>query len=88
MNITIELPDEIANSLQEKWQDMPRVVLESIALEGYRSGALGEELVRRLLGFTTRFEVHGFLKEHDVPLNYRLEDLEQDRETAKHLGLV
>ena len=88
MNITIELPDEIANSLQEKWQDMPRVVLESIALEGYRSGALGEELVRRLLGFTTRFEVHGFLKEHDVPLNYRLEDLEQDRETAKRLGLV
>ena len=88
MNITIELPDEIASSLQEKWQDMPRVVLESIALEGYRSGALGEELVRRLLGFTTRFEVHGFLKEHDVPLNYRLEDLEQDRETAKHLGLV
>ncbi len=88
MNITIELPDEIANSLQEKWQDMPRVVLESVALEGYRSGALGEELVRRLLGFTTRFEVHGFLKEHDVPLNYRLEDLEQDRETAKRLGLV
>ncbi len=88
MNITIELPDEIANSLQEKWQDMPRVVLESIALEGYRSGALGEELVRRLLGFTTRVEVHGFLKEHDVPLNYRLEDLEQDRETAKRLGLV
>ena len=88
MNITIELPDEIANSLQEKWQDMPRVVLESIALEGYRSGALGEELVRRLLGFTTRVEVHGFLKEHDVRLNYRLEDLEQDRETAKRLGLV
>ncbi len=88
MNITIELPDEIANSLQEKWQDMPRVVLESVALEGYRSGALGEELVRRLLGFTTRFEVHGFLKEHDVPLNYRPEDLEQDRETAKRLGFV
>ncbi len=88
MNIHIEVPDDIANALQEKWQDMPRGVLESIALEGYRCGALGEELARRLLDFPTRFEVHAFLKEHDVPLNYRMEDLEQDREVAKRLGIV
>lgn len=88
MNITIELPDEIVSYLQEHWQDMPRAVLESIALEGYRSGALGEELVRRLLGFNTRFEVHGFLKEHGVPLNYPMEALEQDREAHRRLGLL
>ena len=88
MNINIAVPDEIAKALQEEWQDMPRGVLESIALEGYRCGAMGEELVRRLLGFETRFEVHGFLKDHGVPLNYTLEDLEQDRELAKRLGVV
>lgn len=88
MNITIEVPDEIAHILQEKWENMPRGVLESIALEGYRSGAMGEELVRRLLAFPTRFEVHAFLKAHDVPLNYGMEDLEHDREVAKRLGIV
>ena len=88
MKITFDVPDEIAKALQEQWPDMPRGVLESIALEGYRSGAMGEELVRRLLGFETRFEVHGFLKDHGVPLNYTLEDLEADREVAKRLGIV
>ena len=30
-------------------------------------------------------QVHGFLKEHDVYLNYSLEDLEQDMQTLAHL---
>jgi hypothetical protein len=63
MHITIEVPDEIAKALQEAWQDIPRGVLESIALEGYRSGALSDGQLRRLLDFETRFEVHGFLKD-------------------------
>lgn len=88
MKITVELPDDIAKALQAMWQDMPRGVVESLALEGYRSGALSDGQLRRLLGFETRFEVHGFLKDHGVLLNYGMEDLEQDRETAKRLGLV
>ncbi len=88
MNITIEVPDDIANALQATWRDLSRGVLESLALEGYRSGALSDGQLRRLLGFETRFDVHGFLKDHGVPLNYSMEDLEQDRETAKRLGLV
>ena len=87
MHITIEVPDEIAKALQEAWQDIPRGVLESIALEGYRSGALSDGQLRRLLDFETRFEVHGFLKDHGVPLNYSLEDLEQDRLAHERLGL-
>ena len=62
-------------------------VLESVALESYRSGVLGDEGVRRLLGLATRFDVHAFLAAHQVPLNYTLEDLIQDRETARRLGL-
>ena len=87
MKITFDVPDEIAKALQEQWPDMPRGVLESIALEGYRSGALSDGQLRRLLGFETRFEVHGFLKDHGVPLNYSLEDLEADRLTHERLGL-
>jgi hypothetical protein len=85
MEIAIHLPDDIVRVLP--WQDIPRHMLENIALEGYQTGHLSEEQVRRLLGYSTRLEVHGFLKEHDVPLRYTLEDLEKDREAHRRLGL-
>ena len=88
MEVAISVPDDVVQQLQAHWgEDMPRYILESVALEGYRSGVLGEESVRRLLGLATRFDVHAFLAAHQVPLNYTLEDLEQDRETARRLGL-
>ncbi len=87
MQIALELPEDIARGLEAKWKDLPRAALESLALEGYRSHALTEEQIRRLLGYETRMEVHGFLKEHGVYLHYTLADLERDRETHRRLGL-
>jgi uncharacterized protein UPF0175 len=86
MEVAIHLPDEIGQHLQATHADVPRYVLESLALEGYRSGLLGEEDVRRLLQFASRFEVHAFLDAHGVPLNYTLEDLHADRDTHRRLG--
>ena len=85
MEIAIHLPDDIARVLP--WQDISRHLLEQIALERYLSGHLSEEQVRRLLGYETRLEVHGFFKDHDVPLRYTLADLEKDREAHRRLGL-
>jgi hypothetical protein len=65
---------------------MPRHVLESLALAWYQAGELNEEQVRRLLGYHTRLRVHAFLKEHGVPLQYTVEDLDQDRATHARLG--
>jgi predicted HTH domain antitoxin len=36
-----------------------------------------------MLGFSSRMQVHAFLKERGVHLNYSLDDLEQDRETSQ-----
>jgi hypothetical protein len=83
MNITVEIPDAIAGALAGAGQDPPRAVLEAVALEGYRRQVLGESAVRRLLGFETRMEVHAFLKEHGVYLNYSQEDLEHDLAEAR-----
>jgi hypothetical protein len=44
---------------------------------------LSEADVRQLLGFETRMEVHGFLKEHGAFLAYTDQDLEHDREVAR-----
>ena len=86
MEITIDLPDDIARQVQKQWGDIPRHVLESLALAWYQSGELNEEQVRHLLGYRTRLRVHAFLKDHGVPLQYTLDDLEQDREAHERLG--
>jgi predicted HTH domain antitoxin len=62
--------------------DLQLCTLESVAIEGYRTGALTEGQIRRMLGFETRIEVHELLKNAGVPLDYTEADLEQD--TAAH----
>jgi hypothetical protein len=82
MIITVEIPEELAGQLIAAGRDPARAALEAIALEGYRSDRLTEADIRELLGFDTRMEVHGFLKEHGAFLPYTDEDLEHDREVA------
>jgi predicted HTH domain antitoxin len=67
-----------ARSEQVDVRGLPRSEVESRVLEAYRCGNLSDEQVRRLLGFETQFDVHAFLKERGVYLNYSREDLEQD----------
>ena len=84
MQITIELPEDIAVGLESRWKDLPRATLESLALEAYRSRALTAAQLRRLLGFDTRMQLDAFLKEHEV-YDFTAADFEQDRETLCHL---
>lgn len=86
MEVTICVPEDIAS----RWQaqgDIPRDVLEGAALEAYRKRVIGESRLQEWLGFETRVDVHRFLKEHGVPMNYSLEDLEHDRQTHDRLGV-
>lgn len=80
MNVSINLPEEIAQQLQASWKDMPRRALEAIALEGYRSGALTRDQVARLLELSF-WESEAFLKQHGAWLPYDESDLEQDRQS-------
>jgi hypothetical protein len=83
MQITVDLPQDVADGLAAKWGDLPRAALESLAADGYRSGALGEAQVRRMLGFATRLEVDGFLKARGIYLEYTLDDVERDTEVSR-----
>ncbi len=86
MQITIELPEDIAEGLGSRWKDLPRAALESLALEAYRSRALTAAQLRRLLGFQTRMEVDAFLKEHEI-FDYSAADFELDRESLRELRM-
>ena len=67
MNVAVELPDDIAQQLETAWRDIPRHVLEAVAVEGYRSGALTRGHVQRLLHFSW-WETEAFLKERQAYL--------------------
>jgi hypothetical protein len=84
MQITLELPEDIAQGLESGWKDLLRAALESLALEPYRFQALTAAQLRRLLGFETRMQVDAFLKEHEI-YDYTAADFEQDRETLRQL---
>jgi len=86
MQITLELPDDVAQSLAQDRPDVSRVLLESIAIEGCRSGALSVGQAAELLG-TSHNEVDGLLKRAGVYLDYTLQDLDADRATYHRLGL-
>ena len=88
MQVTLNLPDDISAALQGQWRDLPRQALEALAVEGYRTGALTESQVRRLLGLDTRFQVHALLKEHRVPFRYTEADLEEDLAAHRDLGIL
>ena len=84
-NIAIQLPDDIAHVLREKWGDLSQHTIETLAVEGYRTRALSATQVQRMLRFETRMEVDAFLKQHGVYLNYTEAELEKDLATIDQL---
>jgi len=64
MNVTVEIPDELAGEMSVAGADLSRRVLETIALEEYNAERISKAQLRRALGFETRFELDDFLKAH------------------------
>ena len=84
MPVTITLPDDLAAALLPPGQEPTRAALEAIALEAYRQRRITGFQLRRLLGIESRYELDGFLKEHEV-YDYTVEDLEHDLATIQKL---
>ncbi len=85
MELLVHIPDRVAATLPTRNGDLARDLLESYALEGYKSGKLTAYQVQELLGFETSMEVDAFLKAHHVPLEMTLEDLEEGRQALDAL---
>jgi len=84
MDITIQIPDELATRLGS---DIPRRALEALALEEFKNGRLSTAELRRFLGFRTRHQLDGFLKSNGVWAEYSLDDFRRDIEDLERLGL-
>ena len=86
MQVTVDIPDDVAERLMAAGGDLSRRALEALALEEYKHGRLTKPELRRLLGFGTRDALDGFLKAHDVFEPYSLDDLARKRHDLERLG--
>lgn len=85
MQVTFEIPDDIASVLQAHGQDLSRTALEAIGIEAFRQRLISGYQLRRMLGFHTRHEMDGLLKLHEVWLEYSIEDFDRDGEAGERL---
>ena len=84
MQITVELPDQVARQLGTTPESVGRHVIEYTAIEGYRAGRLSQRQVGEILGLDY-WQTEDFLRENAVPLNYSAADLEADIATLKKI---
>ncbi|MEO8657459.1 MAG: UPF0175 family protein [Bryobacteraceae bacterium] len=82
MTLTLEVPEEFARLMAADAGSLTRAAFEALALEGIRSGRLTVAQGREFLGISSRYEMDGFLKAHDVLLPLTMEDINRDAEAA------
>jgi predicted HTH domain antitoxin len=83
LQVTIELPDDLAAQIQKTSGDIGRRMLEAFAVESYRSGAVTGRQVQQLLGLRDRFELDTFLKRAGIFREYTAEELALDYEASR-----
>jgi uncharacterized protein YgbK (DUF1537 family) len=87
MNLTVPIPDDLAQRLSAAGGDLSRRALEALGLEEYRAGRLTRPELRRMLGYGTRAELDGFLKAHGVNEGLTLAEFEHEQKALDRLGL-
>jgi hypothetical protein len=87
MNLTVEIPDDLAGRLSAAGVDLSRRALEAFALEEFRSERISKQELRHLLGIRGRDELDGFLKAHNVWNEYTLDDFRREQQTLDRLGI-
>ena len=87
MNVTVQIPDDLAKRLSASGDDLSRRALEGFALEEYKAGHITKAELRRLLGLEARYELDGFLKLHGVVAEVTIDDLRHDLGDLESLGL-
>lgn len=83
----IELPSDILYSQGVYKNRIGYFVKKNFLLELYREGKVSLGRMAALLGMNL-VEMMGVMKDSNISLNYGIEELEEDMETAKKLGML
>ena len=82
MQVTLEVPEEVARLIATDIGGLSRAALEALALEGVRSSKLTVFQARSLLGISSRYEMDGFLKAHDILLPVTVEEIMRESDAS------
>jgi predicted HTH domain antitoxin len=78
VNVAIDIPDDIGQVLAAQAGGASRAVLEAVAIEAYRSGAITPARVQQMLGLSSRWDTETFLRRAEAFHDYTMDDLERD----------
>jgi len=81
MNVSIDIPSDVIQQMETKWENIPQRALEALTIEAYRSGVITEAEVQYTLNLSSRWEVDAFLKQARVYMDYTEADLQRDIDT-------
>ena len=84
MNVAIEIPDDVGRALTAGGANVTRAVLEAVAIEAYRSGAITPAQVQEMLGLRSRWETESFLHRAKAYHDYTMDDLDRDIAAIRH----
>ena len=84
MEVTVHIHDDIASHMTG---DLQRIALEALVAEQYRLGHVDKPDLLRLLGLETSYQIDGFLKAHNIWIEYTMADLELELAGFRRLGL-
>jgi len=86
MTLTISIPDEFAELLGASADEREKQALEALAVELYREGKVSLRHMGEMAGAGNDYWAADRLRvSRGAPLNYSMQDLEEDREAAKRL---
>ena len=85
MQVTVNIPDDLAAQLIPAGQDPSRVVLEDALVQAYRENRISGPQLMEALGIETRDELDGFLKARQVWVEYSIDDLNKEREAMERI---
>lgn len=84
MTIRFELPQDVEDELRERFGDLDQAAKEAFLIQSYRDGRLSVGQVAGILGRGV-IETQAWLSERGAPLNYSVDDLEEDRRSLAKL---
>ncbi len=79
MQVTVEIPDDLAAQLIAPGYDPARSVLEDALVQAYRESRISGHQLMTALGIETRYELDGFLKARQVWIEYNPEQMVADK---------
>lgn len=85
MDVHIEVPDDIVHRMKSRWSDLPRGMLQALAIESYRAGIITEAEVQRMLNLPSRWDADAVLKEAQAYIDYTDVDLKEDLDAIRRL---